>query len=126
MSVAPFIAALAAALALAEAAAAQPAPTAPGVAPIAEILVHGNHSTPDAEVIAVSGLAVGQASGESELDAARERLRASGRFQSTEVRRRARSIADPDDVLVLILVEELPGTSPICRRRDGCAARPPA
>ena len=89
MSVAPFIAALAAALALAEAAAAQPAPTAPGVAPIAEIRVHGNHSTPDAEVIAVSGLAVGQASGESDLDAARERLRASGRFQSTEIRRRA-------------------------------------
>ncbi len=112
MSVAPLIATLAAALALTEAAAAQPAPTAPGVAPIAEILVHGNHSTPDTEVIAVSGLAVGQVSGEPELDAARERLRASGRFQSTEIRRRARSIADPDDVLVLILVEELPGTSP--------------
>ena len=70
MSVAPFIAALAVALALGEAAAAQPAPISPGVAPIAEILVHGNHSTPDAEVIAVSGLAVGQAAGESELDAA--------------------------------------------------------
>ena len=38
--------------------------TAP--APIAEIRVHGNHSTPDAEVIAASGLAVGQPSGDAE------------------------------------------------------------
>jgi outer membrane protein assembly factor BamA len=93
-------------LAVAGAAAAQPA------APIAEILVHGNHSTPDADVIAVSGLALGQPAGDADLAAAQDRLEASGRFQSTEVRRRARSISDPDDVLVLILVEELPGTSP--------------
>ena len=80
--------------------------------PIAEIRVHGNHSTPDAEVIAASGLAVGQPSGDTDLAAAAGRLRDSGRFRSTEVTRRLRSIDDPNDVLVLILVEELPGVSP--------------
>ena len=80
--------------------------------PIAEIRVHGNHSTPDAEVIAASGLTVGQPSGDDTLQAAAERLRASGRFRSVEVHRRGRSIDDPNDVLVLILIEELPGATP--------------
>lgn len=80
--------------------------------PIAEIRVHGNHSTPDAEVIAASGLAVGQPSGDDTLEAATERLRASGRFRSVEMHRRGRSIDDPSDILVLILIEELPGATP--------------
>lgn len=79
---------------------------------IVEIRVHGNHSTPDVDVIAASGLAVGQASADADLAAAAERLRASGRFRSVEVHRRLRSIDDPNDVLVLILIEELPGASP--------------
>jgi outer membrane protein assembly factor BamA len=79
---------------------------------IVEIRVHGNHSTPDADVIAASGLAVGQPSGDADLAAAAERLRGSGRFRSVEIHRRLRSIDDPDDVLVLILVEELPGATP--------------
>jgi outer membrane protein assembly factor BamA len=87
-------------------AAAQPAPA------IVEIRVHGNHSTPDSEVIAASGLAVGQPSADADLAAAAERLRGSGRFQSAEIHRRLRSIDDPDDVLVLILIEELPGATP--------------
>ena len=81
-------------------------------APIVEIRVHGNHSTPDAEVIAASGLAVGQSSDDVQLVGAAERLRASGRFRSVEVRRRLRSIDAPDDVLVVIMIEELPGASP--------------
>ncbi len=87
--------------------AAQPAP-----APIVEIRVHGNHSTPDADVIAASGLAVGQPSGDAALTAAAERLRSSGRFRSAEIHRRLRSIDDPDDILVLVMIEELPGASP--------------
>ncbi|MGD9902422.1 MAG: POTRA domain-containing protein [Vicinamibacterales bacterium] len=80
--------------------------------PIVEIRVHGNHSTPDVEVVAASGLAVGQPSTEAALAAAAERLRTSGRFASVTVSRRLRSIDDPDDILVVILVEELPGASP--------------
>jgi hypothetical protein len=103
------LAAAAALMALPAALAAQPAGTAP---PIAEIRVHGNHSTPDPEVIAVSGLVVGQPSDDIALQAAVERLRASGRFKSADAQRRGRSIDDPADVLVIILIEELPGASP--------------
>lgn len=85
---------------------------AQGVPPIAEIRVHGNHSTPDADVVAASGLAVGQDASPSALEAATRRLRASGRFRSAEVLRRTRSIDDPDDVLVVIVIEEAAGASP--------------
>lgn len=100
--------ALAAALtiALVQAAAAQDAPA------IVEIRVHGNHSTPDAEVVALSGLAVGQSSAAANLAAARERLEASGRFESVSVRPLARSIDVPDDIMVMLLVEERAGATP--------------
>ena len=109
MNVHHFPASALALLVLAATAGAQPAATTP---PIAEIRVHGNHSTPDAEVIAASGLVVGQPAGDADLAAATDRLKASGRFRSVEVHRRGRSIDDPSDVLVLILIEELPGATP--------------
>ena len=99
-------------LALSGVAAAQVVPVPAGTPPIAEIRVHGNHSTPDAEVIAASGLAVGLSADDEALRAAAERLRASGRFQSATLQRRGRSIDDPADIMVVILIEELPGTSP--------------
>ncbi len=99
-------------LALSGIAAAQVVPVPAGTPPIAEIRVHGNHSTPDAEVIAASGLAVGLSADDEALRAAAERLRASGRFQSATLQRRGRSIDDPADIMVVILIEELPGTSP--------------
>lgn len=97
-------------LALLAAASAEAQPPAPPS--IAEIRVHGNHSTPDAEVLALSGLAVGQPSDDTALDAARARIDASGRFATVAVRRLQRSIDTPDDILVLVLVEERPGVSP--------------
>lgn len=90
----------------------QTATAANAAPPIAEVRVHGNHSTPDAEVIAASGLTAGQPADDATLAAAADRLRASGRFQSVEVQRRGRSLDDPDDVLVVILIEELPGADP--------------
>lgn len=107
MSCLPVIVAVLMLVATGRIAGAQPEP-----APIVEIRVHGNHSTPDADVIAASGLAVGQPSGDAQLTAAAARLRASGRFRSVEIHRRLRSIDDPDDMLVLVLIEELPGASP--------------
>ncbi|MEP7116460.1 MAG: FtsQ-type POTRA domain-containing protein [Acidobacteriota bacterium] len=79
--------------------------------PIVEIRVHGNHVTPDADVLAVSGLKVGDASSEANLTAAKDRIEASGRFASVAVRRLARSIDDPNDVMVMLLVEEVAGAS---------------
>ncbi|MGE0813745.1 MAG: POTRA domain-containing protein [Vicinamibacterales bacterium] len=85
---------------------------AQAVPPIAEIRVHGNHSTPDAEVVALSGLAVGQPSSDEVLDAARARIEASGRFASVDVRRLERSLDVPGDIMVMLLVEERPGVTP--------------
>ena len=79
---------------------------------IAEILVHGNHSTPDADVLAISGLAVGGPATDEALAAARAKLDASGRFASADVRRMLRSIDVPDDFLVRVFVEERPGAAP--------------
>ncbi len=80
-------------------------------APIVEIRVHGNHSTPGDEIVAVSGLAVGQPASDAVLEAARARVEASGRFASVTVRRLERSLDVPDDFMVLIEVEERPGVS---------------
>jgi outer membrane protein assembly factor BamA len=76
---------------------------------IAEIRVHGNHTTPDADVLAIAGLAVGEAATEARLAEAADRLRASDRFDAVEVRRRYRSIANASEILVLLLVDERAG-----------------
>jgi hypothetical protein len=79
---------------------------------IAELRVHGNHSTPDADVVTLSGLAVGQPATDEALAAAKAKIEASGRFASVAVRRLERSIDTPDDFMVMLLVEERAGVSP--------------
>jgi outer membrane protein assembly factor BamA len=81
-------------------------PSAQSADSIAEIRVHGNHTTPDAIVLALAGLAVGDPASDERLKEAEEKLRASGRFDAAEVRRRLRSIADPSDILVILFVDE--------------------
>ena len=71
---------------------------------IAEILVHGNHTTPDADVLLLSGLAPGAIATDEALAAAARTLRSSGRFADVDVRRRFRSIDDPSAVLVIVVV----------------------
>ena len=78
---------------------------------IAEIRVHGNYATPDADVLALSGLKAGEPVSEDRLEAARRALEASDRFDGVEVRKRYRSIDDPTDILVMIVVRERPGVS---------------
>lgn len=84
----------------------------PVTAPIVELRVHGNHSTPDADVLTLSGLSVGQPASDEVLDAARARIEASGRFEAVTVRRLERSIDTPDDFMVLIEITERAGVSP--------------
>ena len=103
------LAGLAAALLLSTAAV---APAQETTAPIVEIRVHGNHSTPEAEILALSGLAVGQPASDAVLDAARARVEASGRFASVTVRRLERSLDVPNDFMALIDVVERAGVSP--------------
>ena len=74
-----------------------------------ELRVHGNHTTPDADVLAIAGLTVGTPITETTLLEATDRLRRSGRFDDVEVRKRFRSLDDPSDILVIILVNEVTG-----------------
>ncbi len=78
---------------------------------ITEIRVHGNHTTPDADVLAIAGLTLGEAATPDRLTEAESRLLASRRFTTIEVRRRYQSIADPSQILIVLLVDELPGVS---------------
>jgi len=78
---------------------------------IGEIRVHGNYETPDADVLALSGLTPGAPATEERIAAAQKALERSGRFADVEVRKRFRSIDDPTDILVMIIVKEHPGVS---------------
>jgi hypothetical protein len=76
---------------------------------IAEIRVHGNAYLRDDEVLKVAGISVGQpfpADGERLIE---QRLKASGHFDTIEVRKRYRSLDNTTDVAIILLVHERPG-----------------
>jgi outer membrane protein assembly factor BamA len=76
---------------------------------IVDIRVHGNHTTPDQDILTIAGLQVGGAPTAEQLAAAETRLRDSHRFEAVEVRKRYQSIADPSLILIIVLVDEVPG-----------------
>ena len=78
---------------------------------IAEIRVHGNHTTPDADILTLSGLTTGEEASEARLRDAERKLRDTGRFEGVELRRRYVSIADPSQILIMIVVDEHPAVS---------------
>src|SRR6476661_3082699 len=78
---------------------------------IAEIRVHGNHSTPDAIILDLSGLKVGDAVTDKTIREAEKAIRRSHRFSDVEVRKRYLSISDPTQVLAMIVVNEKAGIS---------------
>ena len=79
---------------------------------IAEIRVHGNHTTPGADVLALSGLVVGEPATEVRLKEVEDTLRSTRRFAGVEVRRRFQSIEDPSAILVVIVVDEQDAVTP--------------
>ena len=83
----------------------------PGI--VGEVRVHGNHTTPDADILNIVGDVVGKAATESLLAEIEGRLKKSGRFDGVEVRKRYRSIENPDDILLMIVVDEVPGVDPL-------------
>lgn len=89
-------------------AAAQPA-SSPGV--VAEVRVHGNHTTPDADVMAIIGDVIGKPATEALIAEVGTRLENSGRFDGVDVRKRYRSIENPDDILLVVVVDEVPAVS---------------
>ena len=76
---------------------------------IVEIRVHGNHTTPDADILSLAGLTVGDVPTPERLAAAETKLRDSHRFENIEVRKRYESISDLSQILVILLVDEVPG-----------------
>jgi outer membrane protein assembly factor BamA len=73
------------------------------------VRVHGNHTTPDAEVLKLAGLELDQLVTPTLVRDVEARLDASGRFRSVEVRKRFASIADPTAILIVIVIEERAG-----------------
>ena len=78
---------------------------------VVEVRVHGNYSVPDAEVLEMAGVAVGDVAGPGIGDAVARRLEATGRFETVEVRKRYRSLAATDRVALVIVVRERAGAS---------------
>jgi hypothetical protein len=76
---------------------------------IREIRVHGNAFLTDDEVMKLAGVAVGQPFEAGMIDGVERRLKASGRFESIEVRKRYRSLTDLTDVALVLVVHERPG-----------------
>ncbi len=96
-----------------------PAPSA--LERLAEVRIHGNHTTADAEVLRIAGLTVGAPIDPASIEAARQRLSKSGRFEEVEIRKRYRSLEPGADVVLVIVVREhaLPADTP-----GPAAARP--
>ena len=85
---------------------------------VAEIRIHGNLSLPDAEVVALTGVTLGDAAGPDLEKTVRQRLETSGRFETVDVRRRYRSLTATDQVALVIVVRERPGarfSNPVMR-----------
>lgn len=87
---------------------AQPAtpPSHPGT--VTQIRVHGNVLTTDDDVVRLAGVEVGAAMTPTLTDDVAARLRASHRFQHVEVLERFASIADPSQIVLVIIVDEGP------------------
>ena len=93
---------------------------------VAEIRVHGNLSLSDAEVIALAGVELGDPATRGLTETVRERLEASGRFETIDVRRLYRSLTATDEVALVIVVRERPGarwSNPVARALAGMGRR---
>ena len=75
---------------------------------VAAIQVQGNTATPDEEVLRLADIRVGMPFDPAMVEATAGRLRAAGRFERVEVRRRFASIADPSQIMLVIVVDEGP------------------
>jgi outer membrane protein assembly factor BamA len=82
-----------------------------GVSPtevLAEIRVHGNVLTPDAEIRRLAGIDVGAAVTPDTPEQVTARLKDTHRFERVEVLKRYASIADPTQILLVVVVDEGP------------------
>jgi outer membrane protein assembly factor BamA len=101
---------------------------APQAAPpgevIADIRVHGNHLTGEAEVIQLSGLTTGAPVVSDTVSSATRKLKDSGRFDDVQVLKRFASIDDPTQIVIMIIVNEGPMRIVLPDEADGPGAQP--
>jgi hypothetical protein len=83
----------------------------PVVETVREIRVHGNAFLTDDEVLKLAGVAVGDPLRPSLEQEIAQRLKNSRRFESVDVRKRYRSLDDPTDVALVLVVHERAGTT---------------
>jgi Omp85 superfamily domain len=75
---------------------------------VAEIRIQGNLLTPDEEVRQLGGIVIGMPVGAETVAEVAARLRADGRFERVEVLKRFASIADPTQIVLVVIVDEGP------------------
>jgi hypothetical protein len=73
---------------------------------VAQIQVHGNLLTQDAEVLRLAEVRLGMPFDAATVDAVMMRLEASRRFVAVEVLKRFASITDPSQILLVIIVDD--------------------
>jgi outer membrane protein assembly factor BamA len=100
--------AVAAAVSLWIPAAAHARQSASGSEVVVEVRIHGNYATPDADVLALAGLTVGQPVDAAVIREVEARLQRSGRFEDVEIRKRFRSMDSTTDIVLVIIVREHP------------------
>ena len=75
---------------------------------IADVRVHGNVATSDDEIKQLAGIEIGAAVTPSTVEEVAARLRATHRFQHVDVLKRFASIADPSQIVLVVIVDEGP------------------
>lgn len=73
---------------------------------VESVRLQGNFKTPDAEVLRLAGISVGNDLGNISLSEVEKRLLASGHFESVNVAKRYPSLVDTERVVLLIEVRE--------------------
>src|SRR5436190_15924687 len=73
---------------------------------ITAIQVHGNTITSDDEIRRLAGIDVGARMDDTTVGDVAARLRATKRFERVDVLKRFASIADPSQILIVIIVDE--------------------
>jgi outer membrane protein assembly factor BamA len=75
---------------------------------VSDIRVHGNVLTPDAEIRQLAGIEIGAPFTPDTLALVVARLKATHRFERVEVLKRFASIADPTQIVLVVVVDEGP------------------
>ncbi len=83
---------------------------------VTDIQVHGNLVTTDTELRAMVGVEIGTPFEPAMLDEVAARLRATKRFEQVQVLKRFASIADPSQVVLVVIVDE--GRVKIAKTKD--------